>query len=150
MAKTVNTEPNQKSYSHRFKPGQSGNPNGRPKGVRNRVTLLAEKLVDDSAEQIINKIIEHAKLGEPNALKVLIDRILPVRKDRPSPFEMPIIKTAKDLPPAMAAITQAVALGDLTLSEASEASRLLANFVQAVEVTDIINRLEVLESERFP
>ena len=33
----------------RFKPGQSGNPSGRPKGSRHRVTLLAEQMVDGAA-----------------------------------------------------------------------------------------------------
>lgn len=132
----------------RFRPGKSGNPNGRPRGSRHRVTLLAEQLVDGAAEEVVNKIIEHAKQGEPNALKLLMDRILPIRKDRPTPFQLPPIATAQDLPSAMASITQAVADGDLTLTEAAEASRLVENYARAVEVTEIMARLDVLEQEK--
>lgn len=32
-----------------FKPGKSGNPDGRPRGARNRATLVAEALLDGEA-----------------------------------------------------------------------------------------------------
>jgi hypothetical protein len=38
-----------------FKPGHSGNPNGRPKGVRNKTTLAVEALLDGEAEAITRK-----------------------------------------------------------------------------------------------
>jgi len=41
-----------------FEPGKSGNPNGRPKGARNRTTVLAEGLLDGEAEAITRKPIE--------------------------------------------------------------------------------------------
>ena len=147
MSIPAKSEPEQ-GHKSRFKPGQSGNPKGRPRGSRHRVTLLAEQLVDGAAEDVVNKIIEHAKQGEPHALKLLMDRILPVRKDRPTPFTLPSIGTAKDLPLAMASITQAVADGELTLAEAAEASRLIENYARAVEVTEIMARLDTLEQEK--
>lgn len=146
MTDAENTNPKQRGRP--FQAGVSGNPNGRPKGSRNRVTILAEQLVDGVAEEVVNKIIEHALHGEPNALKLLMDRILPVRKDRPTPFQLPPIETAKDLPTAMASITQAVADGDLTLLEAAEASRLVENYARTVEVTEVMARLDALEQEK--
>ncbi len=134
--------------STRFKPGQSGNPNGRPKGSRHRVTLFAEQLVDGAAEEVVNKVIEHAMHGDPNALKLLMERILPVRKERPTPIQLPSVQTAKDLPAVMASIAQAVADGDLTLAEAAEASRLFESYARAVEVTEIITRIDALEREK--
>ena len=41
-----NTEKIQESS--KFKRGQSGNPNGKPKGARNKSTLAAEKLLEGS------------------------------------------------------------------------------------------------------
>ena len=146
MTDAENTNPKQRGRP--FQIGVSGNRNGRPKGSRNRVTILAEQLVDGVAEEVVNKIIEHARLGEPNALKLLMDRILPVRKDRPTPFQLPPIETAKDIPPAMASITQAVADGDLTLLEAAEVSRLVEHYARAVEITEIMERLDALEQEK--
>jgi hypothetical protein len=136
------------AHAHRFKPGQSGNPKGRPKGSRHRVTLLAEQLVDGAAEDVVAKLINFAKQGDPASCKLLLDRILPVRKDRPTPFALPPIQSAMDLPAAMASIADAVAVGELTLSEASEASRLIENYARAIEVTEIAQRLDALERDK--
>lgn len=132
----------------RFQPGQSGNPNGRPKGSRNRVTLLAETLVDDAAKEVVRKVIEFAKQGDPASCRLLMDRILPVRKERPTPFSLPSIRSVRDLPAAFAAITAAAADGEISLSEAIEASRLLENYAKAIEITDLAARIEALEARR--
>ena len=36
-----------------FKKGQSGNPKGKPKGARHKITLAAEVLLDGEAEAIL-------------------------------------------------------------------------------------------------
>jgi uncharacterized protein DUF5681 len=48
-----------------FAPGESGNPNGKPKGARNRATLLAEKLLEGTVEEVTPKLVEQAKQGDP-------------------------------------------------------------------------------------
>jgi len=61
-----------------FKKGRpSPNPNGRPPGARNRTTLAAEALLDGEAEALTRKAIERALDGDPTALRICIDRILP-------------------------------------------------------------------------
>jgi hypothetical protein len=147
MKTPAKTEKDQ-NFSSRFKPGQSGNPNGRPKGSRHRVTLLAERLVDGAAEEVVAKLIEYAKQGEPMALRILLDRILPPRKDRPTPFSLPPIKKPSDLPAALGAIANAVGEGDITLAEGAEASRLLENFAKAIEMTELALRVDALERAR--
>jgi hypothetical protein len=58
-----------------FKPGQSGNPEGRPKGARNRATLAAERLLDGEADTLTRKAIQLAQQGDTTALRLCIDRI---------------------------------------------------------------------------
>jgi hypothetical protein len=65
-----------------FKPGQSGNPSGRPVGARNRATLAMEALLDGDAEAIMGKAIELAKAGDGPALRLCLDRLMPARRDR--------------------------------------------------------------------
>src|SRR3954465_9096925 len=47
-----------------FGPGQSGNPNGRPQGSRNKTTLAVEALLDGEAEALTRKAVELAKNGD--------------------------------------------------------------------------------------
>ena len=65
----------------RFEKGRSGNPAGKPPGARNRATLAAEKLLDGEAEALTRKAIERAKEGDGVALKMCLDRIIPVRRE---------------------------------------------------------------------
>jgi hypothetical protein len=69
-------------------------------------TLAAEALFDGASDKLINKVIEMAEKGDPTALKICIDRILPPRKDRPVSFKIPTIKAGQDV---VAAIEAAVA-----------------------------------------
>src|SRR4051794_24922955 len=58
-----------------FQKGQSGNPHGKPKGTRHRVTVAAETLLEGEAEAITRKAIELAKQGDGPALRLCMDRI---------------------------------------------------------------------------
>ena len=67
-----------------FKKGQSGNPSGKPPGTRNKTTMLAEKLMQDDARDIVRVVLEAAKGGDMTAARLILERIFPVRKGRPS------------------------------------------------------------------
>ena len=54
-----------------FQKGQSGNPSGKPKGTRHRVTMAAETLMEGEAEAITRKAIELAKGGVTAPPKIL-------------------------------------------------------------------------------
>ena len=95
----------------KFKTGLSGNPGGRPKGSLNKATLATQALLDGEAEALTRKVVELAKDGNPVALRLCLDRLLPPRKDRPINFTLPRIEGAQDLVKALGAILEAVAQG---------------------------------------
>jgi hypothetical protein len=128
-----------------FEPGQSGNPAGKAKGTRNKVTLAIEALLDGEAEALTRKAIEIAKGGDLAALRLCLDRLAPPRKDRLVMFELPTITCAADAVKASAALVTAVAIGDLTPAEAGELGKLIEAYVKALEATDFAARLENLE-----
>src|SRR5690242_16581472 len=139
---TENTAP---EHRGRFRKGQSGNPAGKPKGARHRVTLAAEALLDGEAEGLSRKAVELALQGDTVALRLCLERILPPRKDRPAPVRLPTLETAADAAQATAAIVQAVAAGELTPSEATELSKLVEIFARTLEVSEFETRLAALE-----
>ena len=132
----------------RFKPGQSGNPNGRPRGSRHKTTLAIEKLLDGEGEEITRKAIELAKGGDMAAIRICLDRLAPTRKDRHIEFTLPKMEKASDAAEASAAIVEAVALGELTPSEAGELMKIVESYARTLQVSDFEARLERLESQR--
>jgi hypothetical protein len=63
-------------------------------------------------------------------------------------FALPKLETPADAVTASAALAEAVAAGDLTPSEAAELSKLVEGFTRAIETTDLLDRIERLETER--
>src|SRR5450631_915130 len=142
MAPTEKTVPKQLTP---FKPGQSGNPSGRPKGSRNATTLALESLLDGQATALTQKAIDLALTGDMAALRLCLDRILPPRKDRPVTFTLPPINSAQDAAATVSAVLAAVAGGEITPADAGEISRLIESYVKAFETAELAERLERLE-----
>ncbi len=129
-----------------FEKGQSGNPAGRPRGARNKRTILAEKLFDDHAGELTESAIALAKKGHAAALYVCMDRVFPRGKHRPVCFELRPVANAADAIAAMSDIVQAVADGDLTAPEAAELSKLVRNVSEAAINASCEARVTALET----
>ena len=129
-----------------FEPGQSGNPNGRPKGARNKATALAEQLLDGEMDALLRKLVEKAKEGETAALRLCLDRLLPPRRGRLVTFELPTIETAKDACAAASAVLAACANGELSPAEAADFMGLIEAHVRMAETTELEARLAALEA----
>ena len=114
-----------------FQPGHSGNPAGRPRGARNKATVLFEELLEGDAELIISRIIAQAKAGNSRALGLLMPALLPKRKDAPIELELPPLEEASGAPGAIAAIIVAVCAGDITPSEGTSLTRMVEAYVRA-------------------
>ncbi len=130
-----------------FLPGKTGNLRGRPRGSRNKATLLAEALVDGEAEAVVRSIIEKAKNGDSVAQRLILDRLLPRRLTRPTPFKLPKIESAQDLPVAHDALFAAAAKGEVTLDEADRISGLLDAKRKAFETAELAEEIEALKRQ---
>jgi Family of unknown function (DUF5681) len=130
-----------------FQKGQSGNPAGRPRGALNRATVLAQNLLSEGAERIAGKVIELAEQGDMTALRVCMDRLVPVIKHQPIAVELPPIEKPADSVEAVASIAAAVAAGDLTATEAAELAKVVDVYVRALDSRGFNERLSKLEKE---
>ena len=128
-----------------FEKGESGNPAGRPRGSRNRATLLMESLLADDAEAIGRKAIAMAKQGDMAAIRLCMDRLAPVRKGEPVAFELPPLDKPADSVAAAAEIVAAVAAGELPPSEAAELAKVIDVYVRAIATKGFDERLTKLE-----
>src|SRR3954465_6964596 len=68
--------------STRFQKGKSGNPRGRAVGSKNSVTRMVESLLDSQAKGVAQAAVALALTGDPSAIKLILDRVSPVRKGR--------------------------------------------------------------------
>jgi len=128
-----------------FQKGQSGNPAGRPRGIVNRATALAQNLLSERAEGIARKVIELAEEGDMAAIRVCMERLVPPIKHQPVAVELPPIEKPADSVEALASIAAAVAAGDLTAAEAAELAKVVDVYVRALDSKGFDERLSALE-----
>src|SRR5208337_4155357 len=88
-----------------FEKGQSGNPNGKLRGTRNRTTVIAQALLDGKAETLVEKVVELALAGDVTCLRICLERLVPQKKDAPIEIDLPEIGAIADLPKLFAALT---------------------------------------------
>jgi hypothetical protein len=118
---------------------------GKPRGTRARITQLAEKLLEDDRDAIIEAVIEAAKNRDPTAMRLCVERLVPLRKGRPVVFDLPPVETAADVAVAIGELSRAMADGELTVDEASAAASVIELHRRAIEMTEIERRLQKLE-----
>jgi len=128
-----------------WKPGQSGNPAGKPRGTRNKATEMVLQLMAGGAEEITLAVIEAARGGDLSAARLVIDRLAPPMRERPVSLELPDTATAEGVSKAQQAILQAVAGGDLTPGEGNTLSGIVEAHRRALETEELAARIEALE-----
>ena len=131
-----------------WKPGQSGNPKGRPRGSRNRITLVALAAMEEGADAIARKVVDMAKEGDISAAQLVIERLVPVAKERPIFLALPDTGSAEGVAQAQAAILQAVAAGDLLPGEAATLAGIVEARRKAVETLELEQRITALEGKK--
>ncbi|MBS0242570.1 MAG: hypothetical protein JSS20_10350 [Proteobacteria bacterium] len=132
----------------RFPPGQSGNPRGKKPGTKHRTTQMVEKLMGDQAEAVVQATIGRALAGSTEAQKLILDRLAPIRRDRPIEFDVPdTLESAADLSQVHDTIFRQVAEGVLTPSEAQSLAALLEARRRTIETTEIERRLAAIEAK---
>ena len=131
-----------------FVKGRSGNPGGRRYGSRNKKTLAAAVLLEGESEALTRKAVELALAGDPTALRLCIERILPPCRERPVKFTLPPIENAADISAAMNAVTSALARGIITPGEAERIANVVDTFARAIATTkrreSAVNPLQIL------
>jgi hypothetical protein len=93
--------------------------------------------------------------GQPIAIRRYSDPLLlallrahrPPRRERSVRFLLPKLGTAADAAGAMAAITAAIAAGEITPGEAAELSKIVEAFVKAIEASEFDQRLRAIEAK---
>lgn len=127
----------------RFAAGNSG----RPLGARNKATVVAAKLLEGEAEAITRKAIEQALAGDPVALRLCLERILPRIKERTIELKLPKMESACDANEAAATVIERVCAGALCPSEGAQCMGMIETFRRTLETSELERRIEALEAD---
>jgi hypothetical protein len=130
-----------------WRPGESGNPTGKPKGALNRSTRAVLDLLDGEAEALTRRAVELALEGDTTALRLCLERLAPPIKDRPVTVPLPPMAGAEDASKAMAAVVAAMASGNITPGEAAAVAGVVESFRRVLEVEELERRLAALEQK---
>ena len=145
MSDLLSLKPSGRVRGRPFEKGRSGNPGGRRRGSRNKTTLAAAALLAGEAEALTRKAVEMALTGDPTAMRLCMERVLPPCRERTIKFSLPPIEgaltgesngpSAHDVSRAMDAVTSALARGEITPGEAETIAGVVETFVRAIETT---------------
>ncbi len=137
-----------KAPPHAWKPGQSGNPSGKPHGTRNKATAMVLNLMEGSAEAITKAVLEAARAGDLTAAKMVLERLAPPMRERPISIELPATGSAQGCSDAANAVLQAVSNGDLLPGEGVALAGIVENRRRALETLELEARITTLEQKK--
>jgi len=134
----------QPKNSKLFKPGQSGNPAGRPKGIPNPQAKL-RKMID--VEALIKRLKESAEKGNTRAAELLLERALPPLRAVAEPVRMPGLADASTLTAKAEAIVALTAEGRLSPDVATAMLSAIGQLAKAAEIDELARRIAALEEQ---
>jgi hypothetical protein len=126
----------------RFKPGQSGNPNGRTPG-HGEVARLRQSLSVHIPE-IIDKVVTAARSGDLQAARLILERVIPAVKpvDTAHAIDLP---TNGSLTDQGRAVITAVSEGQLSPANGAQLVTALGTLARVVEIDELAARITKLE-----
>ena len=141
-APNTNGKQSDRTPRGRFAKGNKASP-GRPPG-RGVVAELRDKLAQD-VDKVIAKVREQALAGDPQSIRILLDRVVPALR----PIELPatIAMPAGDLTKQAQAVIQAAAAGELAPGQATQLLQGLGALAKIIEIDDLAKRIKALEEK---
>lgn len=125
----------------RWKPGQSGNPGGRPK----RIGVVRE-LLELRRKDLVTKAIDLALAGDVGALRLCIERLSPPLKSSSEPVVIAGLAEAKTLTDKCEAIVRAVGTGAVSPTVAGELLSAVGSLAKSMETDELARRVAALEN----
>ena len=126
-----------------WKPGQSGNPKGRPSGTGEVAKLRAA--IAASVPAILGNLTTAALAGDVQAAKLLLERVLPVLK--PAEQAQAVSIPEGSLTDKGRAVLDAVAAGELAPGQGAALLRAIGTLARVAEVDELTERIKRLEQQ---
>lgn len=128
----------------KWKPGQSGNPKGKPKGC-GEVQKLRDA-IGLHVPGIIKQLVEAARGGDVQAARLLLERVLPPMKavEQAAPLTLP----DGSLTEQGRAVLEAVGAGELAPGQGAQLITAIGTLARVAEIDELEQRIRNLEEKR--
>jgi hypothetical protein len=134
-----------KTPANPFQPGNTFG-RGRPHGSRNKATLVLQEMLDDHGESITRKCALLAMQGDPTALRLCMERLIPPKKDHAVIFKGLPTTSAREVAAAMDAVLRDMAVGQITPAESQMIMASLEGRHRIIRSVDHEARMDKLEA----
>jgi len=134
------------SHGKPFEPGNSFG-KGRPKGSRNRSTAAALALLHEHSEALIRKCIAEALKGNMIAMRLCIERILPVLQESAIKFKVGPTDTCAEVGQVQDSILKEVGKGRIVPQQGATVVNILEGKRRTIENQKLEERVSALESQ---
>ena len=131
-----------------FQPGVSGNPLGRPSGIKSKRTLLVEQLFEGDALAVGKKALKMALAGNEVCIILILDRVAPAPRGRRVRFALPQVSSSDDLVAVVNSILRATSEAVISIEEAASLTAAVESGARIVEVAQLAERVAALEARQ--
>lgn len=127
----------------KWKPGQSGNPKGKPKGC-GAVQKLREA-IGLHVPAVLERLRQQALDGDVQAARLLLERFIPPMKpvEQPSPLTLP----DGSLTDQGCAVLEAVGAGELAPGQGAQLITAIGALARVAEIDELEQRIKNLEEK---
>jgi hypothetical protein len=114
----------------------------------NKLTVMTRKLMAAQGPKMARALFKDAARGDRAAQQLVLRHLWPRSKVTDSvALDLPELRSAADVPPAIAKVAEAMAAGMLTPQEAASVTTVLNGYAQSAVYAGHEERLQALEAQ---
>lgn len=132
-----------------FKPGQSGNPSGKPKGAKDKRTEI-RRMLESRGQEVVDTVLDMAiNDRDPTALKLVMERISPKPKSDRSNLGLDItnVGSSEELRNIISQVLLKAIQGDVPDDQGKSITSLIESITKLDLMTEDRKRIEALEEK---
>lgn len=122
--------------------GQSGNPKGRPRGIKDKRTAL-RALLEPYSGPLVQKTVALALEGDTTALRLCLERLIPPVKSKDEPVTLEDVGST--LTEQGQGVLRSMLAGRITPDEAGALMQAISAQARVVQVEELNERVDALE-----